>query len=374
MKSIAQTLLFVKSAQQAPALLAGGLFALVQSGKVYLFGPEKGKHMRIKRLAALSAAAVLTVSLLAGCDLLAWLAWLEENSDSSSVTSGSSSSSSSSRPVEDDDEEDESTICTVTAKIGTGGSVTYAGNTITGTQTAGGIASGSTISFSVAPAVGYAVDAVNVTGGTLVQNGNNRYTIIVNGDCTVTVFFGEIGDGNLSQEQLMKIADTVRTVLRGDSTETEKQVEVSMISGQGWFGDDLDAPDEHTQWAKVLSTALNAGSDENTIAQTAIEAINDNKILMSVQNASLEEAALDDIKKGFKGDYLCIYKYRDAASLQSFVNERFSGLQPSDTGTNTYQLYVTIASVNDTNYAMIVLHGAYTGSAGSATNFARRLL
>ena len=330
--------------------------------------------MRIKRLAALSAAAVLTASLLAGCDLLAWLAWLEENSDSSSVTSGSSSSSSSSRPVEDDDEEDESTICTVTAKIGTGGSVTYAGNTITGTQTAGGIASGSTISFSVAPAVGYAVDAVNVTGGTLVQNGNNRYTVIVNGDCTVTVFFGEIGDGNLSQEQLMKIADTVRTVLRGDSTETEKQVEVSMISGQGWFGDNLDAPDEHTQWAKVLSTALNAGTDENTIAQTAIEAINDNKILMSVQNASLEEAALDDIKKGFKGDYLCIYKYRDAASLQSFVLGRFSGLQPSTTGANSYRIYITIASVNDTNYAMIVLHGTYTGYAGSTTNFARRLL
>ena len=134
------------------------------------------------------------------------------------------------------------------------------------------------------------------------QNGNNRYTVIVNGDCTVTVSFGQIGNGNLSQEHLKEIADTVRTVLLGDSTETEKQVKVSMISGQGWFGDDLDAPDEHTQWAKVLSTALNAGTDENTIAQTAIEAINDNKILMSVQNASLEEAALDDIKKGFKGD------------------------------------------------------------------------
>ena len=172
----------------------------------------------------------------------------------------------------------------------------------------------------------------------------------------------------------MKIADTVRTVLRGDSTETEKQVEVSMISGQGWFGDDLDTPDEHTQWSKVLSTALNAGIDEDTIAQTAIEAINGNKILMSVHNASLEEAALENIKKGLKGDYLCIYKYCDTEDLQSFVIEKFSGLQPSTTGANSYRIYVTIASVNDTNYAMIVLHGAYTGHAGSATNFARRLL
>ena len=323
--------------------------------------------MRIKRLAALSAAAVLTASLLAGCDLLAWLAWLEENSDSSSVTSGSSSSSSSSRPVEDDDEEDESTICTVTAKIGTGGSVTYAGNTITGTQTAGGIASGSTISFSVAPAVGYAVDAVNVIGGTLVQNGNNRYTVIVNGDCTVTVSF-------ISTGEFEKAVEEMRQTLMGGHTEGI-EVEVSMISsGQGWFGDDLDAPDEHTQWAKVLSTALNAGTDENTIAQTAIEAINDNKILMSVHNASREEAALDDIKKGFKGDYLCIYKYRDAASLQSFVIEKFSDLQPSTTGANSYRIYITIASVNDTNYAMIVLHGAYIGISGSETNSTQRLL
>ena len=324
--------------------------------------------MRIKRLAALSAAAVLTASLLAGCDLLAWLAWLEENSDSSSVTSGSSSSSSSSRPVEDDDEEDESTICTVTAKIGTGGSVTYAGNTITGTQTAGGIASGSTISFSVAPAAGYAVDAVNVTGGTLVQNGNNRYTVIVNSDCTVTVSFISTGEFEKAVEEMWQ-------TLMGGHTEGI-EVEVSMISGQGWFGDALDIPDEHTHWAKVLSTALNAGTDEDTIAQTAIEAINGDIILMSVWNASLEEAALEHIKKGNLGDYLCIYKYCDTEDLQSFVIEKFSGLQPSTTGTgaNSYRIYVTIASVNDTNYAMIVLHGAYTGHAGSTTNFARRLL
>ena len=323
--------------------------------------------MRIKRLAALSAAAVLTASLLAGCDLLAWLAWLEENSDSSSVTSGSSSSSSSSRPVEDDDEEDESTICTVTAKIGTGGSVTYAGNTITGTQTAGGIASGSTISFSVAPAAGYAVDAVNVTGGTLVQNGNNRYTVIVNGDCTVTVSF-------ISTGEFVKAAQELRQTLLGGHTEGI-EVKVNIISEQDVCGDSLDFGEKEADaWFQALSTALNAGSDENTIAQTAIEAINDNIILMSVHNASREEAALDDIKKGFKGDYLCIYKYRDAASLQSFVIEKFSGLQPSTTGANSYRIYVTIASVNDTNYAMIVLHGTYTGYAGSTTNFARRLL
>ena len=65
--------------------------------------------MQIKRLAALSLAAVFTACLLAGCDLLAWLAWLEENSDSSSVTSSPSSSSSSSRPsYDDDDDEDDS--------------------------------------------------------------------------------------------------------------------------------------------------------------------------------------------------------------------------------------------------------------------------
>ena len=43
--------------------------------------------MQIKRLAALSLAAIFTAAMLTGCDLLAWLAWLEENSDSSSVTS-----------------------------------------------------------------------------------------------------------------------------------------------------------------------------------------------------------------------------------------------------------------------------------------------
>ena len=56
--------------------------------------------MQIKRLAALSLAAMLT-----GCDLLAWLAWLEENSDSSSVTS--SPSSSTSRPSYDDENDDD---------------------------------------------------------------------------------------------------------------------------------------------------------------------------------------------------------------------------------------------------------------------------
>ena len=206
------------------------------------------------------------------------------------------------------------------------------------------------------------------------QNGNNRYTVIVNGDCTVTVSFGQIGNGNLSQEHLKEIADTVRTVLLGDSTETEKQVKVSMISGQGVFGDPLVAENEHKNWANALSTALHAGTDENTIAEKAIEAIKDDPYLISAHKASLDDAELEKIKNGNRGDYLCIYKYRDAEDLRAFVNERFSGLQPSDTGTNTYQLYVTIASVNDTNYAMIVLHGAYTGHAGSATNFARRLL
>ena len=138
---------------------------------------------------------------------------------------------------------------------------------------------------------------MTVTGGTLVQNGNNRYTVIVNGDCTVTVSFGQIGNGNLSQEHLKEIADTVRTVLLGDSTETEKQVKVSMISGQGVAGDPLVAENEHTHWANALSTALHAGTDENTIA-----------------------------------------------------------------------------SVNDTNYAMIVLHGAYIGISGSETNSTQRLL
>ena len=62
--------------------------------------------MQIKRLAALSLAAVLTAAMLTGCDLLAWLAWLEENSDSSSVTS-SPSSSSTSRPSYDDEDDDD---------------------------------------------------------------------------------------------------------------------------------------------------------------------------------------------------------------------------------------------------------------------------
>ena len=99
------------------------------------------------------------------------------------------------------------------------------------------------------------------------------------------------------------------------------------------------------------------------------------KIINLPENRGLSYARNIAIKES-KGDYICIYKYRDAESLQSFVIERFSGLQPSntETGANSYRIYITIASVNDTNYAMIVLHGAYTGHAGSATNFARRLL
>ena len=61
--------------------------------------------MQIKRLAALSLAAIFTAAMLTGCDLLAWLAWLEENSDSSSVTS--SPSSSTSRPSYDDEDDDD---------------------------------------------------------------------------------------------------------------------------------------------------------------------------------------------------------------------------------------------------------------------------
>ena len=61
--------------------------------------------MQIKRLAALSLAAIVTAAMLTGCDLLAWLAWLEENSDSSSVTS--SPSSSTSRPSYDDENDDD---------------------------------------------------------------------------------------------------------------------------------------------------------------------------------------------------------------------------------------------------------------------------
>ena len=63
--------------------------------------------MQIKRLAALSLAAIFTAAMLTGCDLLAWLAWLEENSDSSSVTSSPSSSSSVSRPSYDDEDDDD---------------------------------------------------------------------------------------------------------------------------------------------------------------------------------------------------------------------------------------------------------------------------
>ena len=63
--------------------------------------------MQIKRLAALSLAAIFTAAMLTGCDLLAWLAWLEENSDSLSVTSSPSSSSSVSRPSYDDEDDDD---------------------------------------------------------------------------------------------------------------------------------------------------------------------------------------------------------------------------------------------------------------------------
>ena len=200
------------------------------------------------------------------------------------------------------------------------------------------------------------------------QNGNNRYTVIVNGDCTVTVSF-------ISTGEFEKAVEEMRQALIGENEGDEHiGVKASIISGQGVFGDCLVAENEHKNWANALSTALHAGTDENTIAEKAIEAIKDDPYLISAHKASLDDAELEKIKNGNRGDYLCIYKYRDAEELQAFVNERFSGLQPSDTGTNTYQLYVTIASVNDTNYAMIVLHGAYIGISGSETNSTQRLL
>lgn len=198
------------------------------------------------------------------------------------------------------------------------------------------------------------------------QNGNNRYTVIVNGDCTVTVSF-------ISTGEFEKAVEEMRQELRGEHT-NGIEVKASIISGQGVAGDCLVAENEHKNWANALSTALHAGTDENTIAEKAIEAIKDDPYLISAHKASLDDAELEKIKNGNRGDYLCIYKYRDAEDLRAFVNERFSGLQPSDTGTNTYQLYVTIASVNDTNYAMIVLHGAYIGISGSETNSTQRLL
>ncbi len=57
--------------------------------------------MRIKRLAALSLATVVTAGMLTGCD---WLAWLTEHAASSS--SSSSSSSSTSRPSYDGGDDD----------------------------------------------------------------------------------------------------------------------------------------------------------------------------------------------------------------------------------------------------------------------------
>ena len=121
------------------------------------------------------------------------------------------------------------------------------------------------------------------------QNGNNRYTVIVNGDCTVTVSF-------ISTGEFEKAVEEMRQELRGEHT-NGIEVKASIISGQGVFGDPLVAENEHKNWANALSTALHAGTDENTIA-----------------------------------------------------------------------------SVNDTNYAMIVLHGAYIGISGSETNSTQRLL
>ena len=122
------------------------------------------------------------------------------------------------------------------------------------------------------------------------QNGNNRYTVIVNGDCTVTVSFISTGEFENAVEEM-------RQALMGEYTGEGMKVKASIISGQGVFGDPLVAENEHKNWANALSTALHAGTDENTIA-----------------------------------------------------------------------------SVNDTNYAMIVLHGAYIGISGSETNSTQRLL
>ena len=146
------------------------------------------------------------------------------------------------------------------------------------------------------------------------QNGNNRYTVIVNGDCTVTVSF-------ISTGEFEKAVEEMRKALIGENEDNEHiVVKASIISGQGVFGDPLVAVNEHENWANALSTALHAGTDENTIAEKAIEAIKDDPYLISAHKASLDDAELEKIKNGNRGDYLCIYKYRDAEELQAFVN------------------------------------------------------
>ena len=118
--------------------------------------------MRIKRLAALSLAAVLTAGMLTGCP------WDIED-DASSVTSSSSSSSSTSRPSYDD-EDNGPVMYTVTVEYGEGG---------TATASPSSVAAGGSVTITVKPDEGYEVDSVTANGAALSSNPGDPYTYTI---------------------------------------------------------------------------------------------------------------------------------------------------------------------------------------------------
>ena len=207
--------------------------------------------MRIKRLAALSLAAIFTAGMLTGCDLLDWLAFLEGNGDSSSVTSSPSSSSSVSRPSYDDEDNDDSdtedtnsgdtetpekpdqgggedtetpetpdtgdgedtdnpdtgnddtggestvTYYTVTINIGEEcEQITfYDGKSYTHLDNDGTVQvpEGTEVKITVIPNDGYGVDTVTVEGGTYTLTEDDEFSFKISSDCTVSVSFYDLG-------------------------------------------------------------------------------------------------------------------------------------------------------------------------------------
>ena len=116
--------------------------------------------MQIKRLAALSLAAILATTMLTACP------WDIED-DASSVTS--SSSSSSSRPSYDD-EDNGPVMYTVTVEYGEGG---------TATASASSVAAGGSVTITVKPDEGYEVDSVTANGAALSSNPGDPYTYTI---------------------------------------------------------------------------------------------------------------------------------------------------------------------------------------------------
>lgn len=138
--------------------------------------------MRIKRWIVLSLAAALATLMLTGCP------WDKEEDPGSS----SSSSSSSSRPDDgggDDGGDPDPIFYTVTASIGTGGTVTMDGTTIESGRYP--VQEGAVLTFTVQPEEGWQIEGVTANESPLTGT-NGSYTYTVKGDCTIAVTFQKL--------------------------------------------------------------------------------------------------------------------------------------------------------------------------------------